>query len=120
MKKTSVLVGLIGGVIISTAVCADEYSDAALGLCEKIKSCAVAQMDQQALTPEIRQMMQPMLDGMCDRMLKQIPEVAKEHALYKPSLACMKSLEASDCDSMQQTQDETPACREFEKISSQQ
>ena len=119
MKTTSIFVGLISPVLISFSVTADEYSDAALALCEKIKSCAVAQMGEQQLTPEIRQMMEPMLAGMCDQMLQTMPEVAKEHALYQPALACMKSLAAVDCNKMQQTEHETPACREFEKKSSQ-
>jgi len=119
MKNSSILVGLIAGIAVAFSAYADEYADTALALCEKVKSCAVAEMGQQKLTPEMRQMMKPLLDSMCDQVLLQIPEVANGHELYAPALACMKSMEAVDCSDMQQTEYETPACQEFDKLSEQ-
>jgi hypothetical protein len=92
----------------------DSMTDAALGLCEKVKSCAMAQIDEQDLTPEIRQMMQPMLDGMCANMQSSVGEFSPGHPLYVPAEACMRSMETLSCDMIQDpAQVETPECQKF-------
>ena len=117
MNYKKLALPVVLGAIFSVSTFADEYSDASLGLCEKIKSCAMAQMGSQEITPEIRQMMQPMLDGMCGKMLVNMPEVAQSHAMFKPAVACMKSLEALSCEQMQETSDaNTAACKEYEEL----
>ena len=103
--------------VFSVPTFADEYPEVSLALCEKIKSCALAQMGSQEITPEVRQMMQPMLDSMCSNIMVNLPEVAENHAMYKPAMACMKSLEALSCEAMQQTSEaNTPACKEYEAL----
>jgi hypothetical protein len=117
MTYKAIVLPLIISTIFSVPTLADEYADGSLALCEKIKSCALAQMGSQEITPEIRQMMQPMLDGMCSNMMVSMPEVAESHAMYKPAMACMKSLEALSCEQMQQTSEaNTPACKEYEAL----
>ena len=119
MKNISAIIALSTAIAVSFSAGADQYADAALALCEKVKACALAQMGDQDLTPEIRQMVKPMLDGMCAQVQQQMPQVGLDHELYKPALACMKSLAAVGCDSMQTAEHETPACQEYERLSSQ-
>lgn len=96
---------------------ADELADAAQALCEKVKSCAMAQMDGQEITPETRQMMQPMLDSMCAQVRGKIGEVPTGHPLYQPAVACMQSMNSLTCESMQEAGDMvTPACEEYENL----
>ena len=117
MKAIAVYLTIIYGAILSFSTTADEYSDATLALCEKVKSCALEQMGQQEITPEIRQMMQPMLDNMCSQMAVEIEEVASGHAMYKPALACMQSMAAISCSDMQsQDGPQTAACKEYEAL----
>ena len=117
MNYKRIVLPLLISTVFSVPTFADEYPEASLALCEKVKSCALAQMGSQEITPEIRQMMQPMLDSMCSNMMVNLPEVAKSHAMYKPAVACMNSLEALSCEQMQQTSEgSTPACKEYEAL----
>lgn len=117
MKAVPVYLSIFYAGVISFTTTADEYSGATLALCEKVKSCALEQMGQQEITPEVRQMMQPMLDNMCSQMAVEVEEVASGHALYKPALACMKSMAALSCADMQsQDGPHTEACKEYEAL----
>jgi len=117
MKRNAKYLAILCATVFSVSAVADDYSDASLALCEKVKSCALAQMDSQEVTPEVRQMMQPMLDSMCTSMLASVPEVAKSHAMYEPAVACMKSLDALSCEEMQgDGGSKTAACMEYEKM----
>tara|TARA_R110002124_G_scaffold266702_1_gene433666 strand:+ start:283 stop:660 length:378 start_codon:yes stop_codon:yes gene_type:complete len=96
---------------------ADELADAAQALCEKVKSCAMAQMEGQELTPETRQMMQPMLDSMCTQVRSRVGEVPSSHALYQPAVACMQSMNSMTCENMQDAGEMvTPECDEYEQL----
>ena len=116
------LKNLCGSIVLSFAVCipavhADELGDAAEALCEKVKSCALAQMEGQNIPAETRQMMQPMLDNMCAQVRGRIGEVPTGHPLYKPAVACMESMNSLTCEDMQDSGDmATPECEEYEKL----
>ncbi len=117
MKLKLIYLAILCGTVFSITGFAEDYTDTSLALCEKVKSCALAQMGEQEITPEVRQMMQPMLDNMCSNMLVNLPEVAKDHTMYKPALACMNSMAALSCEEMQgQNSSATPACEEYEEL----
>ncbi|NOR40797.1 MAG: hypothetical protein GQ537_06290 [Gammaproteobacteria bacterium] len=103
-------------LLVSSSARADDIADAALGLCEKVKSCAMAQIAKEDLTPEMRQMMQPMLDNMCANMQGKVEAVPSGHAMYAPAVACMRSMEALSCEAMQGEQVRTPECKTYEKL----
>ena len=117
MKRNAKYLAILCATTLSAFAAADDYKGASLALCEKIKACALVQMDSQDITPEVRQMMQPMLDSMCTSMLASVPEVAQGHAMYEPAIACMESLDALSCEEMQgEAGAKTPACMEYEKM----
>ncbi len=117
MLKRLVNVILLSMVIVAPVSRADELADAAQTLCEKVKSCAIAQMEGQELTPETRQMMQPMLDSMCTQVRGKVGEVPTGHPLYDPAVACMQSMNSLTCENMQDAGDMvTPACEEYENL----
>ncbi len=96
---------------------ADDITSAAKDLCEKVRSCAMAQVAEEDLTPELRQMMDPMLDNMCANMQSKVQEVATGHPLYQPSIACMRSMEALSCEEMQDPASmQTSECETYEKL----
>ena len=95
-------------------VAADEIGNAALALCEKLKACATAEIAEEDLTDEMRQMMQPMLDNMCANMQARVEAVPRGHGLYEPAVACMRSMQALSCEEMQTSQVNTPECQEYE------
>ena len=45
-------------LLISSPVRADDLADAALSMCEKMKACAIAQIPEKDLTPEVLQILE--------------------------------------------------------------
>lgn len=104
-------------LIMSLPAHADELTDAAMNLCEKVKVCALAQVAEEDLTPEVRQMMQPMLDNMCTEMQSSLEEVPAGHPHYEPAVACLRSMEELSCEMMQDEQRiKTPECGAYDKL----
>lgn len=119
MPNRSVLF-IVLGLVVTLPVRADELAAEATKLCEKVKSCAMAQIAEEDVTPEMRQMMQPMLDGMCDDMRSSMDEIPTGDQLYKPALACMRSMQTLSCAAMQDEESmKTPACETYEKLRKQ-
>lgn len=99
------------------SVSADEITDSALALCEKVKACSMAQINEEDLTPELRQMMEPMLENMCANMQSRVQAVPQGHALYDPAVACMDSMSTLSCEQMMDSEQAlTPECSEYEKL----
>jgi len=96
---------------------ADDLSDSAQGLCDTVKSCALEQMAEQDLTPEMREMMAPMLDNMCASMREGIKDVPVDHGLYQPAVGCLRSMESLTCEQLQNPdRATTPECKEYERL----
>lgn len=116
MLKRSAFVFILS-LVATLPAHSDDLATAAMQLCEKVKSCALAQVAEEDLTPEIRQMMQPMLDNMCADMRSSMGEVPAGHPLYQPALACMRSMENLTCEMMQDSERmETAECKAYEKL----
>lgn len=116
LKQCLCLIAFTLVVILPTR--ADDLTAASLDLCEKVKSCAMAQVAEQDLTPQMREMMQPMLDNMCANMQSRIGEVPTGHPLYAPAVACMRSMEEiMTCAMMQNSGNmTTPECEAYQKL----
>ena len=97
-----------------TVATADSLESAANDLCEKVKSCTLAEMNQQELTPELKAMMEPMLENMCVAMREGIREVPVEHELHAPAIACLRSMANLSCaDFQDDTKVDTAECRKY-------
>jgi len=119
MKKWMVL-GLAVW-LVSGPTQADDFHQAAEDLCETVKGCAIKQMGASELTPEMRQMMEPMLDKMCEGMNARIGQVPTDHVLHDPALACMRSMEKLGCALVENGGNvETPECNKYEELARQQ
>ena len=104
-------------LLMPMLVSAQEIVEAASGLCEKVRTCAMAQIDKEDLTPELRQMMEPMLDNMCANMQSKVQEVAVGDDLYQPAVDCMQSMQALSCEDMQDpARMQTAQCESYEKL----
>lgn len=109
------------GLLLAAPTVAEDFTAAAIGLCEKVKSCAMQQIASEELTPEVRQMMQPVLDNMCADMQASIGEVPTGHPLYQPAIACMRSMEQLSCERMQDSSGmQTPECDRYRQLAEQQ
>lgn len=108
MKRFLALVAITVGLVLPVAGHANSLMKASEKLCEKFKQCALEQMDQSELTPEMRQMIQPMLDGVCLKATSQIAEVAEGHPHYKAALACAESIQSLECATLASDSDMPP------------
>ncbi|QFU76798.1 hypothetical protein EY643_14695 [Halioglobus maricola] len=113
MMKYSMIATVVFA-LSSTLAQADELTDAANQVCEKVKQCTLSQIDQSQMTPEIRAMMEPMINGMCDAMRAGVKEVPNNHELYQPAVACMRSMAELSCEDYQNEESfQTPACTDY-------
>lgn len=116
MNKPLKVIAAILAVALAGPLAADELTEASRGLCDNVKTCALEQMATQELTPEMREMMEPMLANMCTQMNSKIKEVPTDHGLYKPAVACIRSMQSLTCEQMQNgMQTQTPECQQYEK-----
>jgi len=96
---------------------ADTIEAAASDLCEHVRACAMAQVKEEDMTPEMRQMMEPMLDNMCANMQSKVQEVPMNHELYQPAVACMRSMTEVSCADFQNGDKlQTPPCDEYQRL----
>lgn len=96
------------------SVNADELSDAAGQLCAKIKQCAKADMEANAMSPSANSDVDAMLAGMCGN-IEQDMQIARSHKeLYAPATACLKSMGKSGCEVVQ-GEEVTNECQHFER-----
>lgn len=113
-NRSRLLPVLFIGLLSSVVVKADSLESAANDLCEKVKSCSLAEMSQQELTPEMKAMLEPMLENMCAAMRQGIQEVPVEHELYDSAVACMRSMASLSCnDFKDESKVETSACLDY-------
>ena len=104
----------------ATSVSANEIEQAATELCEKVKACSMAHIAEADLTPEVRQMMEPMLKNMCDTMRAGVAEVPVDHQLYQPSVDCMRSMAGLSCQDFEDEQKlQTPASENYQRLAGQ-
>ena len=106
--------------LLVPAAAASEIEDAATALCEKVKACSMAHIAEADLTPEVRQMMEPMLKNMCETMRAGVREVPPGHELYQPSVDCMRSMAGLSCaDFEDEDKLQTRACQEYQRLAEQ-
>ena len=105
----AVLMGLVLPAV------AEPFEQAANALCEKSKMCAKASMVGEEIRPEMMAMINQQLEGMCGSMLASFQASGMEsHALYKPAVACMKSMAVLSCEELE-ADTSTPACDAYHK-----
>lgn len=115
MKRFVNVTAAVLAVALAVPIAADELTEASRALCDNVKSCALEQMAEQELTPEMREMLEPMLANMCTQMNSKIKEVPTDHGLYKPAVACIRSMQSLTCEQIQDgMQEQTPECQEYE------
>ncbi|MFT6550850.1 MAG: hypothetical protein ACJA1I_000881 [Zhongshania marina] len=102
---------------VSGSVQADDLGESYNIMCEKMKSCALKNIGEADLTPDLRAMVMASLEGACVSIQQQFNNVATVHPLYGPASACMKSMTALSCEQIENMSDEkTPECARYEKM----
>ena len=104
----------------ATAQTLEQASDA---LCEHMKQCIITGMEGEEISHEMKQMMKPMLDGICSSMradfeLTGLSETS--HKLYQPAKQCMASMTKLSCQEIENMGSKNTAeCDEYERLSKQ-
>ena len=97
---------------IGTATSLNQATDK---LCDKIKSCATAQMSQQNLPPAMQQMMTVMFEQSCTSIIAPYADKATNAGLEKKAVACISSINSLSCGAiMTATGSKTAECSTLE------
>lgn len=104
-------------LVFALPAAAQDFEKASLALCEKVKSCALQQMGEKEITPEMRQMLEPMFRTMCDSARQYIKDVPTGHEMYPVAVACMNSMAKLSCAQMENLDEQpTPECAKYEAM----
>ena len=99
---------------------ADELAEIMFNVCEKTKSCAIAQIAEVEMDEETKAMMMPMFEGMCDALQTQYSPYVDQHDLYDPAIQCFTSMEAMSCEELMAGGDnKTDECKNLEDLAQQ-
>ncbi|AKH68841.1 hypothetical protein IMCC21906_01162 [Spongiibacter sp. IMCC21906] len=110
---------VLAGLLCSVPLQADDLSQETARLCDRMKHCALSNIQDSGLPPEMQTMIRQQLDMACQGMEAKYGVMAQSHELYQPALACVKSLQSLSCAEMEEDNDDalTPACERYEALS---
>lgn len=102
-------------VFSSQAIAESEFATEISALCEKTKSCAVAEM-KKSLPPNMQEMAIGMVSQACASIEQSYAylENGKHADLVDSATACMKSMSSLSCEELLDDP-ETQACKDYEK-----
>jgi len=101
--------------LLSFNVTATEFDKEITQLCDKLKTCTLAEIGAKNLSPKMEQMMKPMIDNICKQMIKQFNEADTEGLKKEDAITCIKSMSALSCKDLKGDGAETKECADLEK-----
>lgn len=104
------------GLLLSFGVFAeDAYNQVSAAACERMKSCAMQDMDD--VPPEYRDMIVQSLESMCAYLPSSdtVPGFNAAHPMYRASVACLRSIAESSCETLEAQSNSTPQCDELQR-----
>ena len=114
MKRVSVISFLLAAATFSATSHAG-LKESSEALCQKFRECAYAEMEQEELTPEMKAMMEGMLNQMCASFVPSAEMAMGNAVLERKAEACFNSMQSMSCDALTNMEGETPACRDLEE-----
>ena len=117
MKNATPILPAILALMLSVYSSADELTDAAEGLCDTIRTCALEAVAGPDLTDELRQKMAPVLENNCAQIRSRVQAVPANHTLYQPAVGCLRSMDSLSCPQLQNAGEvKTPECTEYDRL----
>ncbi|NND83105.1 MAG: hypothetical protein HKN50_11810 [Gammaproteobacteria bacterium] len=103
-------------LIMSTPAWAD-LQKAMDSMCDKMKTCSVAEIKKQELPPEMAPMIEAMFDGMCKTWMGPYAEALGKAGLEDKAEACVESVVSESCEDLMSREGDftSPECEEFKK-----
>lgn len=116
INATRILAAILALTLSGYSV-ADDLTDAAEGLCDTIRTCALEAVAGADLTDELRQKMEPVLENNCAAMRSRVQAVPANHELYQQAVMCLRSMESLSCPQLQDAGElKTPECTEYDRL----
>lgn len=116
ITATPILSGILA-LMLSAYSNADDLTDAAEGLCDTIRTCALEAVAGQDLTDQLRHKMDPILEKNCAQMRSRVQAVPANHELYQAAVGCLRSMESLSCPQLYNTSEvKTPECGEYDRL----
>ena len=116
INATPILPAILA-LMLSAYSSADDLTDAAEGLCDTIKTCALEAVAGQDLTDELRHKMDPILENNCAQMRSRVKVVPADDNLYQPAVGCLRSMESLSCPQLHNAGAiKTPECTEYDQL----
>ncbi|MDM7860478.1 hypothetical protein QTP81_07705 [Alteromonas sp. ASW11-36] len=114
----TVSVALLTTITLSLPTQANTYeklAKASAAACENFKACALQEIEGDAsITPEMRQMVEGMVSGVCENMIG-FTQADQHESLHEPAIACLNSMANLSCSELQDG-GETAACQELNQL----
>lgn len=112
-RRIAVISALSVSIIVPAY--ASDYQDSYDRLCNKMKSCAMSQMeDAEGMTEDMKAMVMNSLNSMCKSIEVGFGTALVYQDLLSSAAQCMDSMAEQSCESLQGSDgDKTPQCLEF-------
>lgn len=112
-RRIAVISALSVSIIVPAY--ASDYQDSYDRLCNKMKSCAMSQMeDAEGMTEDMKAMVMNSLNSMCKSIEVGFGTALVYQDLLSSAAQCMDSMAEQSCESLQGSNgDKTPQCLEF-------
>jgi len=117
MVNATPILPAILALMLSGYSSADDLTDAAERLCDKIKTCALVAVAGQDLSDELRQQMDPVLENNCAELRSRMQAVSANEKLYQPAVGCLRSMASLGCNLLHNASEvKTPECAEYDRL----
>lgn len=117
MINTKPILPAILALLLSGYCSADELTNAAQQLCERIKACTLEAVAGPDLTDNLRQQMEPVLEKNCAEMRNRVQAVPAKEKLHQPAVNCLRSMALLSCPQLYDSSEfKTPACAEYDRL----
>lgn len=110
------LIFALGLAAFSAGAVADELSSALTTMCDKMKTCAMAQIEaENELPADMKAMMKQSLEQSCSTIQHNYEQAMQTYpGYYAAALACVRSMNKLDCQELMDEPGETQACKQYE------
>jgi len=117
MLNTTPILPAILTLILSGYCSADELTDAAQGLCDTIRTCALEAVAGPDLSDKLRRQMEPVLEENCAEIRSRVEAVPGNYKLYQPAIGCLRSMASLSCPQLQNAGEvKTSECTEYDRL----
>jgi hypothetical protein len=113
IKASALTIAALGFLAMPGLGQAATFEDAYAGFCEKMKSCAMAEINKvQGMNEQMKAQATMMIEGMCVNVRKDFTSINQHPTLEPAAVGCLQSMADLSCEelSAHQGSNTTPQC----------